>query len=62
MYTKFLTQEMLDECSRALGRPLMSNEVVILDRLLQKEQERRGAKVLSKDELTMSFLRSVKRV
>ena len=34
MYSAILTQELLDECARALGRPVWDFEVKILDMML----------------------------
>lgn len=60
MYTAFLTQEMLDEAVRALGRQLTGNEVRKLDSMLQRESFARMKR--SKDEIMASLQKVADRV
>ena len=67
MFTKLVTQKILDECQRGVGRPLWQHEVAILDdmMLLMQKQNRkkvkqgRPEKIHSVDELVALFVERV---
>lgn len=57
MYTQVLTQAMLDECTRALGRPLFEREVRWLDRVLTKQARLAAKDKASTDRIVAELTR-----